>query len=174
MTIKFDTGNDIGLLVREAFETAPFPSDFGFRFIEDIALWDYYETLVFISENKLHAKVCRWRKTEDYGNYLNDPLERFRLNGVFTPTLVREETILSNEEKEYFSEFLKKLLVESEGQILEPRGGFMLDGANYILQLFSERKMQRVFRWDATTKTRGLMEQVMRLTEHIPRHFRKE
>jgi hypothetical protein len=182
MKIEFDTNidsenksgkfSDIGALVKEAFETAPFPGDFGFRFIEDIALWDYYETLVFISEDKLHAQVCRWRKQEDYGQYLNDPVERFRLNGIFTPTLVREETILSEEEKEYFSGFLKKLLVESEAQILEPRGGgMMLDGANYVLQLFNEGKIQRLFRWDATIKTRGLMKQLMKLTEHIPKQF---
>lgn len=172
MTIDFDpaqvrTAADLNRIVAQAFEAEPFPGEYGLRLLEDVSIGDFYCTTIYAHHDQLHAEVHRW--TRNYDKDAHDLLlDISRMNRKFSPLLVSQSTTLTAAEAEYFPGFLDELLTIHEGQILEPVVGMVLDGAGYLVQLYRDGERQREFRWhDSSHRTRGLMRQLMRLTEHV-------
>lgn len=141
------------------FERIPFRGDYGFIFSEDVSIGDFHCVLAYVENGQLKAKATTWTKLNDYRKWKSEP--------GFTPGIYTLETTLSNDEKEYFGNFFDELRVLPEGQILEPVPGIVLDGSHHTLRLFSHGNTVREFKWGPNIRTRGLMEQLMKLSKSI-------
>lgn len=144
--------------VTEYFNSIIVPGKRGLLFVEDS--FELHAAIISQRENVLSATAVLWKKMHDY--------QRWQTEIDFVPTVETKSIELSREENEYFSGFFDSLEKEHEGQMIEQSPSLLiLDGSQFHVGMFRDEKPVRNFDWNSGKNTRGLMEQLMRLSAYI-------